>query len=181
MALTQHAFGHDTPQKLFRARCREWADLPALRHKKKGIWSSTGWAEYYACAQAVGLALDQLGLQRGDAIAILSENRPEWLYADMGAQCMGFLSTGIYPTASPEQVQYVINNAGATVLFVENQEQYDKASAVRHACPTLRLIVITDLHGLRGLDDAMATDFESFIAVPRQTPSLSFFSAETAV
>ena len=155
---------HNTPQKLFRARCQEWAARPALRHKKKGIWSSTCWAEYYAHARAVGLALDEMGLQRGDAIAILSENRPEWLHADLGAQCMGFLSTGIYPTSSPEQVQYVINNAGAMVLFVENQEQYDKASAVRHACPTLRLIVIVDLKGLRGLNDAMATDFDSFIA-----------------
>ncbi len=163
MAVIHTAFGHDTPQKLFRARCREWAEQPALRHKKKGIWWSTNWAEYYANVRAVGLALDALGLQRGDAIAILSENRPEWLYADLGAQCMGFLSTGIYPTSSPEQVQYVIHNAGAQVLFVENQEQYDKASAVRHACPMLRLIVITDLNGLRGLDDAMATDFASFV------------------
>jgi len=154
---------HNTPQKLFRARCLEWATRPALRHKKKGIWSSITWAEYYANARAVGLALDALGLQRGDAIAILSENRPEWLYADFGAQCMGFLSTGIYPTSSPEQVQYVVNNASAQVLFVENQEQYDKASAVRHHCPTLRLIVINDLNGLRGLDDTMATDFASFM------------------
>jgi long-chain acyl-CoA synthetase len=158
------AYGHDTPQKLFRARCREWAADPALRHKCKGIWSSTSWAEYYAQARAVGLALAALGLARGDAIAVLSENRPEWLYADMGAQCMGFLSTGIYPTSSPEQVQYIVNDAGVQVLFVENQEQYDKVLAVRAACPTLRRIVITDLKGLRGLDDPMATPFAELLA-----------------
>jgi len=157
------AYGHDTPQKLFRARCREWANDAALRHKLKGIWSSTRWSDYYAHARAVALALADLGLARGEAIAVLSENRPEWLYADMGAQCMGFLSTGIYPTSSPEQVQYIVNDASVRVVFVENQEQYDKVVAVRSACPTLRRIVITDLKGLRGLNDPMATDFAGLL------------------
>jgi long-chain acyl-CoA synthetase len=154
------AYGHATPQNLFRARCVEWAAQPALRHKRKGIWASTTWAQYYEHARAVGLALADLGLRRGEAIAILSENRPEWLYADMGAQCMGILSTGIYPTSSAEQVQYILNDAGVRVLFVENQEQYDKAVAVRGDCPALQRIVITDLKGLRGLTDPMVGTFE---------------------
>lgn len=158
------AYGHDTAPKLFRARCRQWAANPALRHKRKGIWSSATWAQYYENVRAVGLALDELGLRRGDAIAILSENRPEWLYADLGAQCMGILSTGIYPTASPEQVQFILNDARVSALFVENQEQYDKAVAIRHLCPTLRHIVITDLKGLRGLADPMTTDFVRLLA-----------------
>jgi len=158
------AFGHATPQQLFRARCAEWARQPALRHKQKGIWASTTWGQYYAHARAVGLALADLGLQRGDAIAVLSENRPEWLYADMGAQCMGILSTGIYPTSSPEQVQYILNDAGVRVLFVENQEQYDKAVAVRADCPALERIVITNLKGLRGLADPMVDTFAQVLA-----------------
>jgi long-chain acyl-CoA synthetase len=158
------AYGHDTPHKLFRARSREWADKPALRHKKKGIWSSTRWADYYANARAVGLALANLGLQRGDVIAVLSENRPEWLYADMGAQCMGILCTGIYPTSSSEQAQYIINDGQARVVFVENQEQYDKVTAVRQDCPSLQRIVITSNKGLRNLDDPMAISFDEFLA-----------------
>jgi len=161
-AITAH--GHDTPQRLLRARCAEWAAHPALRHKQKGLWASTTWAQYYGQVRAVGLALADLGLERGDCIAILSENRPEWLYADMGAQCMGMLSTGIYPTSSPEQVLYILNDARVRVVFVENQEQYDKVCAVRAGCPTLRRIVITHMRGLRGLDDAMATDFAGFAA-----------------
>ena len=157
------AYGFDTPQKLFRARCQQWAGQPALRHKTKGIWSSTTWHQYYASARAVGHALLDLGLQPGDAIAILSENCPQWLFADMGAQCMGMLSTGIYPTSSPEQVQYILNDAGVRLLFVENQEQYDKAVAVRAACPALEHIVVTRLKGLRGLEDPMVTHFEHFM------------------
>jgi long-chain acyl-CoA synthetase len=158
------AYGQDTPQKLFRARSRDWAAQAALRHKKKGIWASTSWSEYFERAGAIGMALHGLGLQRGEAIAILSENRPEWLYADLGAQCMGILSTGIYPTSSPEQVQYVLQDAGVRVLFVENQEQYDKVLTVRGHCPALQRIVITDLKGLRDLADPMATPFEQFLA-----------------
>ena len=158
------AYGHDTPHKLFRARSKEWADQPALRHKKKGIWASTSWADYFDHARAIGLALADLGLKRGDAIAVLSENRPEWLFADMGAQCVGILCAGIYPTSSPEQVQYILNDAQAQVLFVENQEQYDKVVAIRQNCPALKRIVITNNKGLRELDDAMCTGFEQFLA-----------------
>ncbi|MBM3383508.1 MAG: long-chain fatty acid--CoA ligase [Betaproteobacteria bacterium] len=158
------AFGHDTPHKLLRQRCREWAAQPALRHKRRGIWSSVSWAQYYERARAVGLALDALGLRRGDAVAVLSENRPEWLYADMGVQCMGLLSVGIYPTSSPQQVLFILRDARVRVLFVENQEQYDKALAVRDQCPALERIVVTDLGGLRGLDDAMTIDFAGLMA-----------------
>ncbi len=157
------AYGHDTPHKLFRARAQQWAAQPALRHKKKGIWASTSWADYYANARAIGLALADAGLQRGDTIGVLSENRPEWLYADMGAQCMGMLCAGIYPTSSAEQVQYVLNDAQVRVLFVENQEQYDKVATVRQHCPSLQRIVITNNKGLRELDDAMCIGFEQFL------------------
>ncbi|NDB01246.1 MAG: hypothetical protein EB007_05030 [Betaproteobacteria bacterium] len=154
----------DTPQKLFRARSRAWADNPALRHKKKGIWDTTTWAQYFERARGVGLALSRLGLQTGDSIAIISENRPEWLYADLGAQCMGILSTGIYPTSSPEQLLYILQDAGVRLLFVENQEQYDKVLAVRAQCPALQHIVITERKGLRHLADPMVTDFAQFLA-----------------
>ena len=135
---------------------------------------STTWAQYFARARAVGLALAALGLQRGAAIAILSENRPAWLYVDMGAQCMGILSIGVYPTSSPEQVQFILNDASVRVLFVENQEQYDKAVAVRGNCPALQHIVITNLKGLRGLADPMVSTFDEFVeqgeALARQQP-----------
>src|ERR1019366_6418930 len=96
----------DTPTKLFRLRCRAWAERPALRHKHKGIWHSVTWSEYYANARAIGLALVDAGCRPGDVIAVLSENRPEWLYADLGAQSMGLIGNGIYPTAAPDQVEH---------------------------------------------------------------------------
>jgi long-chain acyl-CoA synthetase len=156
--------GCDTPQKLWRQRCRQWAALPALRHKKKGIWHTVTWAEYLAHTRAVALALADQGVERGQCIAILSENRPEWLYTDLGAQCMGLLGVGVYPTSSPEQLAYLLQDSAARVLVVENQEQLDKALAVRAQCPDLRRIVVLDLEGLRQLADAMVTPWTEFIA-----------------
>lgn len=153
-----------TPAQVFRQRCRQWAAEPALRRKRLGLWETVSWQDYYAHARAVGLALVDLGLSRGDIICVLAENRPEWLYADMGAQCMGLAGNGIYPTASPPQVQHVLVDSGAAVVFVENQEQLEKVLAVRANCPRLQRIVVMEREGLRGLQDAQVVFFDDFLA-----------------
>ncbi len=158
----------DTAAKLFRARARMWGADPALRWKARGIWHSATWADYLAAARAVGLALADLGLARGEVVTLLAENRPEWLYADMGAQCMGMIGNGIYPTSSPEQVEYVLNDSRTRVLLVEDDEQLDKALAVRARCPHLKHIVVMETEGLRGLADPMVTSFADFIARGQQ-------------
>ena len=155
---------NDTAAKLFRARATEWRDLPALRHKARGLWQSISWDEYYAHAREIGLALAAEGVARGEVVTVLAENRPEWLYADMGAQAMGMLGNGIYPTSSPEQVEYILLNSETRVLFVEDDEQLDKVRAVRARCPRLTRIVVMDTGGLRGLDDPMVVAFDAFIA-----------------
>ena len=156
--------GLDTACQLFRARAHAWHDAPALRQKQRGIWRSATWGDYYKEARAVGLALAAEGLQRGAVVTVLAENRPEWLYADMGAQCMGFIGNGIYPTSSPEQVEHILVNSDTQVLLVEDDEQLDKALAVRSRCPLLKRIVVFDTEGLRGLKDEQVVDYASFAA-----------------
>ncbi len=156
--------GADTPAKVLRSRCAEWADKPALRRKEKGIWHTTTWGQYYANVRAVALALSDLGLVRGDVVGVLAENRPEWLYADVAAQCMGMIGNGLYPTSSPEQVEYILTHSGTRVVFVEDGEQLDKVLAVRARCPRLIKIVVMDLTGLRTLSDPMAIPFADLMA-----------------
>ncbi|MFC7461398.1 AMP-dependent synthetase/ligase [Hydrogenophaga defluvii] len=156
--------GHDTPARLFRERCREWADRPALRRKHRGLWQSATWAEYYAHARAIGLQLAELGLSRGSVVCVLAENRPEWLYVDMGAQCMGMVGNGVYPTSSSDQVLHILADSDAEALFVENQEQLEKALAVRAQCPALRCIVVMERDGLRGFEDEQVFFFDDFLA-----------------
>ncbi|MGZ5853804.1 MAG: AMP-dependent synthetase/ligase [Xanthobacteraceae bacterium] len=156
--------GCDTPAKLFRVRAQTWSARPALRHKHKGIWHSVTWAEYYERARAVALVFEDAGISRGHVVTVLAENRPEWAYVDLGAQCMGMIGNGIYPTASPEQVEYILQNSHTRVLVVEGEEQLDKVLAVRARCPLLKLIVVIDLKGLRGFSDPQVVSFDDVMA-----------------
>ena len=155
--------GFETPARVFRARVQEWSDLPALRHKHRGLWQSYSWGEYYAKARAFGLALRDLCMARGEVIGVLAENRPEWLFADMGAQCMGYVGNGVYPTASPDQLRYIMQDSACRVLVVENQEQLEKALAVRDDCPDLKRILVIEREGLRNLSDPQVGFFDDFL------------------
>ncbi len=127
----------------------------AMREKKLGIWQAITWTGYAERARNAGLGLLALGLRRGDTCAIIAENRPEWLYADIGTMGVGGISTGIYTTDSSKQVEYIVNDCGARFLFVENDEQLDKVLEVRDRCPSLVRIIVFDLDGLRDFSDPM--------------------------
>jgi long-chain acyl-CoA synthetase len=137
----------------FRRRCRESATVVALREKRLGLWREHSWADYYDRARAFGLGLVSLGLETGDRVAIHSENRPEWLFAELGAICVGASSLGIYPTSPPAEVEYLLAHSGARFLVAEDQEQVDKALAVADRCPALEYIICIDPKGLRGYQD----------------------------
>ena len=87
-----------TLPSLFRSRCRESASFVALREKRLGIWREHTWADFEERARSFGLGLLTLGVRAGDRVAIHSEDRPEWLFADFGALSVGAVTVGIYPT-----------------------------------------------------------------------------------
>ena len=162
-ALAPTFLGQDTPARVFQKRCQDWADRPALRHKKHGLWQTITWQQYYEHVQAVGLALLNLGLQSGDGVCVLAENRPEWLYVDMAAQCLGMVGNGIYPTSSPKQLQHILIDSGTRVLFVENQEQLDKVLEVLDECAELQHIVVMEQEGLREFTNRQVSFFDDFL------------------
>jgi long-chain acyl-CoA synthetase len=108
--------------------------------------------------------MQSLGVERGQVVCVLAENRPEWLYVDMGAQCMGMVGNGVYPTSSAGQLQHILLDSGSRMLFVENQEQLDKAMEIRAQCPQLQRIVVMDREGLRGFSDPDVEFFDEFLA-----------------
>ena len=79
------------------------------------------------CASQVAFGFYELGVREGDKVAIHSENRPEWVFADLGAQTLGSVAVGIYPTSPASEVEYLLNHSEASVLVVEDEEQLDKA------------------------------------------------------
>jgi long-chain acyl-CoA synthetase len=160
--------GVDTIPKLFRQRVHEWADRTAMREKDFGLWKDIPWRLYGRMAQYVGLALLELGLEKGDRAAIISDDVPEWLYCDLGIQCVGGVTVGIYPTDSPQQVRYVMAHSGSRFYFAEDEEQLDKVLEVRETLPELRKIIIYDMEGLRHFEDPMAMSFEALLELGKR-------------
>src|SRR2546428_9159622 len=144
----------------FRRRCRESANHVALREKRLGIWREHTWADYYARARAFGLGLVALGLEAGDRVAIHSEDRPEWLFSEIGAICVGATSLAIYPTSPAAEVDYLPAHSSARFLVAEDQEQVDKALCVADSCPALERIIYIDPKGLRGYRDRRLIAYE---------------------
>lgn len=139
----------------------------AMRHKDLGIWQPITWAEYLGHACAVAYGLRTLGVSHGDRVAVHSENRPEWLYADLAIESIGAVVVGIYPTNPAAEVRYTLQNSGATVLFAEDQEQVDKALAVIDECPDVRRIVVIDPKGLRHYDHPALMTLDELVEAGR--------------
>ena len=135
-----------------------------LRKKDRGIWKGVTWSALAHEARRVGLGLRALGFAPGDVAAVLADTSPEWVYADLGILGAGGISAGIYPTDAAQQVAYLLENSGTRVLFVENEEQLDKALEAKASCPALIRIVIFDMTGLRDLDDPICESFDLFLA-----------------
>lgn len=153
--------------KFFWSRVTEWSDRPAMRQKVNGIWREITWQEYGQKAKYVALGLHALGLLRGDRLAIMSENNPEWFYSDIGTLSIGGVSFGIYPTDSPQQVAYVMGHSGAKFCIAENEEQLDKILEVREKLPALKNITVMDMEGLRHFSDPMVMSFEKLLELGR--------------
>ena len=160
--------GHATVPGLFWHRVTTKPDKIALREKNRGIWKAYTWGQYDEAAKAIGSGLIALGLQPGEHAAILSDNNKEWLFCDQAVLCAAGISTGIYPTNSPAQVEYLINDCDAKVLFVEDEEQLDKILAVRERTPGLRKIIVFNMEGLRSFADPQVISLEQLSALGRE-------------
>ena len=154
----------NVPQ-LFKQTADRLQDKVALRHKKYGLWHDTTWAEYYQQARNAAISLQKMGLKKGDFIAIIGDNAPEWVIIDMGAQMIGGVSVGIYSTSSWRQMQYIVNHASAKFIFAENEEQVDKWLQMREECPQVERVIYWDEKGLKELDHPDLLSYEKFMLV----------------
>ncbi len=144
--------GCTTIPDLFRKRCAELGQRTAHREKDFGIWKSHSWSEYWQHAKWIGLALRKLGLKRGEAVSVLSGERKEWIYFDVGIQCVGGITTGVYTTDSASQLRYLVNDSDSRFLIVEDEEQLDKFFQVEKEMPGLLKVIILEDEGLHDLD-----------------------------
>src|SRR2546421_12770294 len=143
----------DTVPKMFWHGVKERGAQVSLRQKHFGIWQSISWAEFGRIAREIGMGLAALGFAPGECASVLSNTNREWLYADMGILGAGGVSNVIYPTDAPVQVEYLCTDSATVYLFVEDDEQLDKALEVRASLPSLRKIIVFDMDGLRDCGD----------------------------
>jgi long-chain acyl-CoA synthetase len=157
----------DTIAKSFLKSVETRGDKPAIREKKFGIWQPTSWRGWLQISKDIAFGLHASGFRPGDVASIIANAVPEWVYADMGILCAGGVSSGIYPTDSSVQVEYLINDSSTKVIFAEDEEQLDKILSCRSRCPTLQKIVVFDMEGLSGFNDPMVLSLAEFMALGR--------------
>jgi len=123
----------------------------ALRFKEGGEWKGITHQELARRVQHAAIGLMELGVEPGDRVAILSENRPEWAMADFACLTARAADVSIYPTLPAPQVAYLLQDSGAKAVFVENATQYEKVAAVRGEVPGLQHVIVFDVEeGMEG-------------------------------
>lgn len=143
----------DTIPAMFWNAVAQRGDMVWLREKHLGIWRSWSWTDVGEAVREVAGGLMSLGFAPSDTASILSNTVLEWVLADLAVLSCRGVANGIYPTDAAAQVHYLCEDSRTSVLFVEDDEQLDKALEVREQLPLLRKIVVFDMEGLRDLDD----------------------------
>ena len=160
---------------LVQKRAAQYGDREALIYKDFGgdRWKSCSWNRFAATVKTVSNALLNLGVQVQENVGVFSQNCKEYLFCDYGAWGIRAVTIPFYATCSEQQIEFMINDAKVRVLFVGEQEQYDKAHRVRTLCPTLERIVVFDRTVSLNADDRNTLYFEDFMkmgeGLPRQT------------
>ncbi|MDS4010725.1 MAG: long-chain fatty acid--CoA ligase [Defluviicoccus sp.] len=148
----------DTFPKLLAENARRWPDAVAMREKEFGIWNAFTWAECQRRVRLMALGMHKLGLKRGEVVALIGDNRPEWIWGELAAHAMGALSLGIYQDSLGEEVTFLLNIAEARIIVAEDEEQVDKLRELIDETPSVRHIVYCDPRGIRKYDDPRLID-----------------------
>jgi long-chain acyl-CoA synthetase len=134
----------------------------ALQEKRFGIWQPITWAAYNRRVRRFAQGLAALGFKRGDVLAILGDNRPEWLIAELAAQALGGMSVGLYPDGVLDEIHHVLDHAQVRTVVAEDQEQVDKLITLRESgrLATVEHIIYYDPRGLEQYERIILLEFD---------------------
>ncbi|MDY6878711.1 MAG: AMP-binding protein [Thermodesulfobacteriota bacterium] len=139
-----------TIPQLFVRQCKRFGkDKVAMREKEFGIWIPFTWQEYYDNVKYLCLGMVSLGLKKGDKVAMIGDNRPEGLWAEMAAMCAGAVGVWLFQDCMMDEVKYIIDHSDARFFVGETQEEVDKALSIKDDCPKLERIIWDDPKGMR--------------------------------
>ncbi len=159
---------NETLLTYFQSHAKEHPQQVAIRHKDYGIWHDVTWSQYGEKVRQVAMGLISLGFKKGECVSIISENRPEWVYADFGIMSAGGVTAGVYATNSPEQCGYVVQNSGSRFYFAENEEQFDKTLKFRKDTPCLEKVIVMEMEGLKRFKDTLLMSFDDLLRMGKE-------------
>lgn len=154
---------YDTFPKLLVSQYEEMPGSVAMRKKDFGIWKEYTWRDAYENVRYLSLGFLALGLQRGDKVAIIGENEPEWFWAEFAAQAVGGILVGIYTDMVPSQVEFMFSHSESIIAVANDQEQVDKFLEIRDTIPHLKKIIYWDPKGLRNYHDVLLMSYPEAI------------------
>lgn len=150
-----------TLPKLLAERAATEKNIVALRQKDLGIWHEITWGEYYSNVEQLAIALsEKYSFERGEKLALIGENRPQWLFSQMAAQVLGGISVGIYQESMTNQIIYYLNDCKARIVIVEDQEQVDKLLSVEEELSFVEHIIFYDKKGMRNYKHPKLSNFD---------------------
>ncbi|MBN2124228.1 MAG: AMP-binding protein [Deltaproteobacteria bacterium] len=139
-----------TIPKLFLQQCKKYGkNKVAMREKEFGIWRPYSWQDYLDNVKYLTLGMYCLGLRKGDKVAMIGDNRPEGLWAEMAALCAGAVGVWLFQDCMMDEVRYIIDHSDAKFFVGETQEEVDKALSIKDDCPKLEKIIWDDPKGMR--------------------------------
>ena len=150
----------DTFPKLLARNASVRGHRPAMREKDLGIWQSWTWGEVAREVEIMAAGLSALGLERGDKILVVGDNRPRLYWTMVAAQAVGAIPVPVYQDAVAREMAFVVDHAEARFAMAEDQEQVDKLLEIKQSVPRLERIIYCDGRGLRHYAQAGLTAFE---------------------
>jgi long-chain acyl-CoA synthetase len=159
----------DTFAKLLRVHARVRGRRPAFRHKVLGIWRTWTWGQVYEETSALAQGLADLGLAKGDRIAIAGENRPRLYWTMTAAQMLGAVPVPVYADSVADEIALVLEAAGANFIVAQDQEQIDKLLSVAERLPALTHMIYDEERGVADYDDPRLYSLDRVIARGRAT------------
>jgi long-chain acyl-CoA synthetase len=157
------ALRETTAPRLLAERARSAPGAVAFRSKHLGIYRERTWRDYAALVGRAALALEALGLAKGERVAIMGDPCEEWMVCDLAAQALGAITYGIYPTASAAEVEFQMRDGGAAIFVAEDQEYVDKLLPFADRLPGLRWIVVIDAGAMFGYEHPKIREYAALL------------------
>lgn len=160
----------DTLPQFWLEKVRQFqgAGKVAVRQKDLGLWQSFTWQEEYRQVRDFSLGMLELGLNRGDRVAIVGDNDRHYLWAALGVMAAGATVVGIFTDVTPTEVEYIAAHADATFVLAGDQEQCDKLLEIKEKLPKVRQVIYWDDRGMWYYDDPWLIDFKAVQELGRQ-------------